>query len=139
GESVKFLREVDAINSRRRQRVVDLAIDALDGDPAGKKIAVLGASFKPNSDDLPASPALDVAHRLAHLGAKLTITDPEALANVTKASPALPQAPDAPTAATDADLVVLVTEWREYIVLDPEQFGEVVTHRRIIDARNVLD
>jgi len=139
GESVKFLREVDAINSRRRQRVIDLAHEALDGDVAGKKIAVLGASFKPNSDDLRDSPALDIARRLKALGADVVVTDPEALGNVAKAHPELSRAEDAPAAAADAELVVLVTEWREYIVLDPEHFGEVVAAKRVIDGRNVLD
>jgi len=139
GQSVKFLREVDDINKRRRQRVVDLAVTALDGDVAGKRVAVLGASFKPNSDDLRDSPALDVARRLETLGAHVVITDPEALANVTKVSPELTQAPDAFAAAAGAELVVLVTEWREYVVLDPEQFGDAVGARRIIDGRNVLD
>ncbi len=139
GQSVRFLREVDDINKRRRQRVVDLAITSLGGDVTGKRIAVLGASFKPNSDDLRDSPALDVARRLETLGAHVTVTDPEALANVTKVSPELAQAADAFAAADGAELVVLVTEWREYVVLDPEQFGEVVASRRIIDGRNVLD
>lgn len=139
GDSVRFLREVDDINKRRRQRVVDLAVEALDGDVTGKKVAVLGASFKPMSDDLRDSPALDVARRLEALGAQVVITDPEALGNVTKAHPELAQAPDAFAAAKDAELVVLVTEWREYVVLDPEAFGQVVAARRVIDGRNVLD
>lgn len=139
GDSVRFLREVDDINKRRRQRVVDLAVEALDGDVTGKKVAVLGASFKPMSDDLRDSPALDVARRLEALGAHVVITDPEALGNVTKAHPELAQAPDAFAAAKDAELVVLVTEWREYVVLDPEAFGQVVAARRVIDGRNVLD
>src|SRR5690606_13900384 len=126
GESVRFLREVDDINKRRRQRVVDLAVEALDGDVTGRKVAVLGASFKPMSDDPRDSPALDVARRLEALGAHVVITDPEALGNVTKAHPELAQAPDAFAAAKDAELVVLVTEWREYVVLDPEAFGQVV-------------
>ena len=139
GESVRFLREVDDINKRRRQRVVDLAVEAVGGDVTGKRVAVLGASFKPMSDDLRDSPALDVAHRLEALGADVVITDPEALANVAKASPQLAQAPDAFSAAEGADVVVLVTEWREYVVLDPEDFGEVVAAKRVVDGRNVLD
>src|SRR5690554_4493752 len=139
GESVKFLREVDDINKRRRQRVVDLTLEALDGQPAGKKVAVLGASFKPMSDDLRDSPALDVALRLQNLGANVVVTDPEALGNVANAHPNLSRAEDAHGAARDADVVVLVTEWREYVVLDPEDFGEVVAAKRVIDGRNVLD
>jgi len=91
------------------------------------------------SDDLRDSPALDVAHRLEALGANVVITDPEALGNVAKASPQLAQAPDAFAAADGADVVVLVTEWREFVVLDPEDFGEVVAAKRVIDGRNVLD
>jgi len=138
GQAVGFLREVDAINLRRRERVVELAVEALDGDVSGKRVAVLGASFKPNSDDLRDSPALDIARRLHSLGADVVVTDPEALANVAKAHPELEQAEDAWAAARGAELVVLVTEWREYVVLDPEDFGEVVASKRVIDGRNVL-
>src|SRR5690554_1515939 len=121
GQAVGFLREVDAINLRRRERVVELAVEALHGDVAGKRIAVLGASFKPNSDDLRDSPALDIARRLETAGAHVVVTDPEALHNVAKAHPELHRADDAFAAAAGAELVVLVTEWREFVVLDPEQ------------------
>ena len=139
GEAVRFLHEVDAINLRRRARVVALSEELLGGSVEGARIAVLGATFKPNSDDLRDSPALDVASRLHGLGARVVVTDPEGLGNVARAHPELELAEDAHSAAQGADLVLLLTEWREYVMLDPAEFGEVVAHRRVIDGRNVLD
>ncbi len=138
GESLHFLREVDAINLRRRQRVVDVAAELLDGDVAGKRIAVLGLAFKPDSDDVRDSPALDVAARLSALGADVVATDPEAIGPALRRVADLATAPTVEEAARDADLVVLLTEWREYRDLEPERLGAVTRGRRIIDGRNVL-
>src|SRR5690606_10149250 len=92
-ESLAFLREVDAINLRRRDRAVELAIDQVGGDPAGKRIAVLGLAFKPDSDDVRDSPALVVAARLAALGADVVATDPQAIGTSTRLHPGLVTAP----------------------------------------------
>lgn len=139
GESVAFLREVDRINLRRRDRVVELAVLALDGDTAGARVTVLGASFKPFSDDLRDSPALHVARRLHALGADVTVTDPAALEAVALRHRELRVEADVEAAVTGADLVILATEWREFVVLDPEVVGDLVARRNVIDARNVLD
>ncbi|HEY5224463.1 MAG TPA: UDP-glucose/GDP-mannose dehydrogenase family protein [Microbacteriaceae bacterium] len=139
GESVAFLKEVDAINLRRRQRVVDLVLEALNEEPHLKKVAVLGLAFKPNSDDVRDSPALDVAVQLHGRGATVVATDPEAIANASRLHPQLTFVADHIEALTDADVVVLVTEWAAYRELDPAALRARVRNPVIVDARNCLD
>ena len=140
GESVGFLREVDAINLRRRDRAVHLVVNALDDDIVGKRIAVLGASFKPHSDDIRDSPALDVAVRLRGLGADVTVTDPAAIENARQQHPQLAYVHDRDEALRDADAVVVVTEWDEYRrELDPHHAASLTIGRVIVDGRNCLD
>ena len=138
-QALTFLREVDAINTRRREHVVELARTACGGALNGARVAVLGAAFKPDSDDVRDSPALDVASRIAGLGATVVVTDPAALENVRRTRSDLHVAEDPFEAARDADVVVLLTEWRQYVALDPAALGAVVRHRRILDGRNALD
>ncbi|QIG38550.1 UDP-glucose/GDP-mannose dehydrogenase family protein [Microbacterium sp. 4R-513] len=140
GESVSFLREVDAINLRRRDRAVDLVVDALGGSVFEKRITVLGAAFKPHSDDIRDSPALDVAVRLRGLGASVVVTDPEAIPNAKAKHPQLTYVEDRDEALTDADAVVLVTEWDEYRrQLSPEHASSLTKGRIVVDGRNGLD
>ena len=139
GDSLAFLREVDAINMRQRQRVVDLAVAALGGSVYRKRIAVLGVTFKPESDDVRDSPALDVAVHLKGLGAEVVATDPEGIENARRRHPQLDYTSSTQEALRGAELVVLLTEWREYRALDPAVTGRLVAERRIIDGRNVLD
>lgn len=139
GESLSFLKEVDAINLRQRQRVVDVAVAVLGGSVFRKKVAVLGVSFKPDSDDVRDSPALDVAVQLRGLGAEVVATDPEGIENARLRHPQLDYTTSTREALAGADLVVLVTEWREYKALDPVETGRLVAEKRIIDGRNVLD
>ncbi|MET4157296.1 UDP-glucose/GDP-mannose dehydrogenase family protein [Agromyces sp. PvR057] len=139
GESVAFLKEVDAINLRRRVRVVDLAVDALGGSPYGKKVAVLGVTFKPHSDDVRDSPALDVAVQLKGLGADVVVTDPEGIDNARLRHPQLLYTSATEEALRHADLVVLVTEWPEYVSLDPAHVKSIARGSIIIDGRNTLD
>lgn len=140
GESVGFLREVDAINLRRRERAVQLVVNALDGSVVGKNVTVLGAAFKPYSDDIRDSPALEVAIRLRGLGAELTVTDPQALDNARRQYPQLTYVDDRDEALRAADIVVVVTEWDEYRrALDPLHAGTLVSGKVIVDGRNCLD
>lgn len=139
GDSLAFLREVDEINLRQRQRVVDLAVATLDGSVHRKRIAVLGVTFKPESDDVRDSPALDVAVQLKGLGAEVIATDPEGVENARGRHPQLDYTRSTRDALRDADLIVLVTEWREYRNLDPVETARLVATPRIIDGRNVLD
>lgn len=139
GESVAFLKEVDAINLRRRQRVIDLTVAALGGQPFGKKVAVLGLSFKPHSDDVRDSPALDVAVQLHGLGAEIVATDPQAIANARARHPQLTYTESVSEALRDADVVVHVTEWPEYRELDPVWAASLVRAPHVIDGRNSYD
>jgi UDPglucose 6-dehydrogenase len=139
GESVAFLKEVDAINLRRRQRVVDLVKEALGGEVYQKKVAVLGLAFKPDSDDVRDSPALDVAVQLHGLGAEVMASDPEAIENSRRAHPQLLFADNVETALHHADAVVIVTEWKQFRELDPVFVRELVKTPIVIDGRNCLD
>lgn len=142
GESVAFLSEVDAINQRQRTRVANLvrgAAAALDVEVTEARIAVLGLAFKPHSDDVRDSPALDVALNLDALGADVIAYDPEANGPARLRYPSLVTAATLDEALTGADVIVLVTEWPEFIALDPERVASLVSHRSIVDARNVLD
>ena len=138
-DALGFLREVDSINMRRRVRVVDLAREVCHGSIVGRRVAVLGAAFKPDSDDVRDSPALSVAAQMQLQGAHVTVTDPQAIANARAKWPDLHFAETALEAAVDADVVLLATEWAEYRALDPDELGAVVAHRRMLDGRNVLE
>jgi UDPglucose 6-dehydrogenase len=140
GESVAFLREVEAVNLRRRERAVQLTVDALGGQVFEKRITVLGAAFKPHSDDIRDSPALEVAVRLKGLGAAVTVTDPAALDNARLRYPQLRYVDDRDEALRGADAVVVVTEWDEYRRrLTPEHAASLTAGRVIVDGRNCLD
>ncbi|BDO41068.1 UDP-glucose/GDP-mannose dehydrogenase family protein [Cellulomonas sp. NTE-D12] len=138
-DALGFLREIDSINMRRRVRVVDLAREVCHGSIVGRTVAVLGAAFKPDSDDVRDSPALSVAAQMQLQGAHVTVTDPQAIENARAKWPDLRFAADPLEAAAEADVVLLATEWAEYRDLDPDELGAVVAHKRILDGRNVLD
>jgi UDPglucose 6-dehydrogenase len=138
-QALTFLREVDNINMRRRIRMVELAREVLDGSLLGKRVAVLGAAFKPNSDDIRDSPALNVAAQLQLQGAVVRVTDPAAVENSRRLWPQLEYAATAEEAAERADAVLVLTEWQEYRDLDPAVFGSVVAQKRVLDGRNALD
>jgi UDPglucose 6-dehydrogenase len=138
-DALRFLQEVDAVNMRRRVRMVDLAREVCDGSIVGRRIAVLGAAFKPESDDIRDSPALSVAAQMQLQGAHVVVTDPQAAANARTRWPDLHFAATPIEAAKDADVVLLATEWPEYRELDPEELGAVVARKRMLDGRNVLD
>ncbi|HEX3260505.1 MAG TPA: UDP-glucose/GDP-mannose dehydrogenase family protein [Pseudonocardia sp.] len=138
-QALSFLREVDAINMRRRARMVDLAREQCDGSVLGKRVVVFGAAFKPDSDDIRDSPALSVAASLQLQGAQVTVYDPKANDNARKMFPTLEYADSALEAADRAHVVLHLTEWSEFAALDPEVLGRVVATRRIVDGRNALD
>ncbi|SMX70977.1 UDPglucose 6-dehydrogenase [Brevibacterium casei CIP 102111] len=138
-QAVAFLREIDSINMRRRVRMVDIARDALGGSFIGKRITILGAAFKPDSDDVRDSPALAVARLIGTQGGVVTVTDPEAVDNASRAFPELNFVTDTTEALTGADAVLLLTEWSEYRDLDPAQVAGLVANTVLVDGRNVLD
>jgi UDPglucose 6-dehydrogenase len=139
GDAVAFLREVDAINLRRRARMVDLAREQCDGEFTGHKVGVLGAAFKPNSDDIRDSPALWVADTIRQQGGEVTVFDPEAVPNARKLYPQLQYADSAVAACAGADVVLHLTEWAEFREMAPAVLSDVVAKRRIVDGRNALD
>lgn len=138
-QALTFLREVDAINMRRRVRVVELARVLCDGSLLGKRVTVLGAAFKPESDDVRDSPALSIAAQLQLQGAVVTVTDPKALKNAARRFPELHYEADTWAAMQKADALLLLTEWQEYRDLDPHVLATLVAYPRILDGRNVLD
>jgi len=138
-QALTFLREVDAINMRRRFKMVDLAREQCDGGFLGRRVAVLGAAFKPNSDDIRDSPALNVAAQVQLQGGEVTVYDPRAMDNARKMYPGLAYAETALEAARGAHVVLHLTEWPEFREMDPQELGAVVARRRILDGRNALD
>ncbi|WP_214320916.1 UDP-glucose dehydrogenase family protein [Nonomuraea sediminis] len=138
-QALTFLREVDAINMRRRARMVDLARELAGGSFYGCTVGVLGAAFKPNSDDIRDSPALDVAVTIGQQGGLVTVYDPIALDNARKAHPELNYGDSALEAVRGANVVLLLTEWQEFVDLDPEELGAAVVTRKIVDGRNALN
>ncbi|UNK47325.1 UDP-glucose dehydrogenase family protein [Arthrobacter sulfonylureivorans] len=138
-QALTFLREVDDINMRRRSRVVELTRELVGGSLIGKRVTVLGAAFKPNSDDVRDSPALSVAAQLQLQGATVTVTDPEALDNAKLRFPELSYEPDLKKALYNAHALVLLTEWDQYKGMDPVETGSLVDEQNILDGRNVLD
>jgi UDPglucose 6-dehydrogenase len=138
-QALSFLTEVDAINMRRRARMVELARELLDDSVQNRRVGVLGAAFKPDSDDIRDSPSLDVATRLQRLGATVCVYDPAAMDNARRRYPDLQYRDSAAEAARDADIVLHLTEWREFREMDPSVLSAVVAQRNIVDGRNALD
>ena len=138
-DAVSFLKEVDVINMRRRSRAVSLAQTALGGSPIGANVAVLGAAFKPESDDVRDSPALNVAGQLQLLGAVVTVYDPKAVDNSRKLFPTLNYGESIEDACKDAELVMILTEWSEFLSVDPVWLASIVKSQIIFDGRLCLD
>jgi UDPglucose 6-dehydrogenase len=133
-----LLREVDKINLRRRSRTADLALELAGGDLAGVSVCVLGAAFKPGSDDVRDSPALDVAQILHGMGAQVRVYDPVASASASRVCPELRYPASLEEAATGACVVLLATEWPQFVALTPADLAGLVSEKNIIDARNAL-
>jgi len=138
-QALEFLREIDAINLRARQRVIDVVRAELTDDLTAYKIAVLGAAFKPDSDDVRDSPALDIAAQLQAAGASVVVHDPKAIENARKRFPKLGFAANVQECVKDSDLILHLTEWREYRELDPKALASLVKKKIVIDGRNALD
>jgi UDPglucose 6-dehydrogenase len=146
GEALRFLHEVDLINLRRRSRVLQLAAELLGRrfgpagpDLSGTRIAVLGATFKPNSDDVRDAPSLAVAVALHKAGADVRVYDPQGMDNARRAQPELAYEKTLSEAVTGADLVCVLTEWADFRNADPQHMGELAAQRLVIDGRNCLD
>ena len=138
-QALEFLREIDAINLRARQRVIDVVRGELSEDLTKYKIAVLGATFKPDSDDVRDSPALDIAAQLHAAGAEIVVHDPQGIEPARKRFPTLKYEEVVNDAVKDADLILHLTEWKEYRQIDPAALASLVKSKIIIDGRNMLD
>ncbi|NDO78894.1 nucleotide sugar dehydrogenase [Kocuria indica] len=138
-QSLRILAEVDDINLRRREYTVQLAVQECGGSLHGAQIAVLGAAFKPESDDVRDSPALDIAARLHSMGADVRLYDPQANVNAAQRYPRLDYVNSLDAAVTGAQVTLLLTEWREFRDMDPRHVASLVATPTIIDGRNVLD
>ena len=138
-QAVEFLKEIDAINLRARQRIIELVRKYLSDYLVGKKVAVLGAAFKPDSDDVRDSPALDISAQIQAAGAHVTVHDPKAISNAQKRFPGLTFAEDINSTLKDAEIVLHLTEWKIYREIDPTQIKKLVKSAIMIDGRNALD
>ncbi|WP_282697701.1 UDP-glucose/GDP-mannose dehydrogenase family protein [Streptomyces sp. CC208A] len=139
-QALTFLREIDSINMRRRGQMVEMAREALGGNSfLGRRVAVLGATFKPDSDDVRDSPALNVAGQIHLQGGQVTVYDPKGMENARKVFPTLGYADTALEAVRGADVVLHLTEWREFRELDPAELAAAVSSPVVLDGRNALD
>lgn len=138
GQAFALLREVDSINMLRRNKVVELAREAAGGSFIGTRVAVLGAAFKPDSDDVRDSPALNIAGQMQLQGAAVSVYDPEAMQNARQLFPTLQYASSIQDACAGADVTMILTEWKQFVAMDPDELGEIVRRRTIIDGRNCL-
>jgi UDPglucose 6-dehydrogenase len=138
-QALEFLREVDSINLRARQRVIDLVRKDLSQDLVGKKVAILGAAFKPDSDDVRDSPALDIAVQIHAAGADVVVHDPKAVLPASKRFPALRFTESIEECLSGAEIVLHLTEWKIYRELDPVAMKALVKNAILIDGRNMLD
>jgi UDPglucose 6-dehydrogenase len=138
-DALSFLRDVDAINTRRRSSTVALARELVGGRFVGKRVTVLGAAFKPDSDDVRDSPALDIAAAIYTAGADVVVHDPQAIPNAQAVYPPMRYAHSIHEALTDADLVLLLTEWSDYTSLDPADVVGLPATPAILDGRNALN
>jgi UDPglucose 6-dehydrogenase len=139
GQALSFLHDVDSINRRCRVRAVAAARELAGGSLQGQVVGVLGAAFKPGSDDIRESPAVEVAAAVSGLGARVTLYDPAAAAKAVAACPQLQRAGSAEAAARDADVLLVLTEWDEFRDADPEILGKAVRRRNVLDTRHALD
>ncbi len=139
GQAVAFLDEVDQINLRRRARMLEIARELVGDDLTGRKVTVLGATFKPDSDDIRDAPSLAVAQMLHEAGAQVTVHDPKGISNAQRSAPQLGYAEDVREALAGAELVLHLTEWREYRSLEPAELVGIVAVPNLIDGRNVLE
>lgn len=138
-QALTLLREVDSINMRRRSKIVELATELVGGSLIGINVAVLGAAFKPNSDDIRDSPALNIAGQMQLQGASVSVYDPKAVENARKQFPTLQYTKGVSEACLGADIVLVLTEWDDFRRIDPENLSAVVRQRRVLDGRNCLD
>jgi UDPglucose 6-dehydrogenase len=138
-QAAGLLQQVDEINMGQRSRVIALAIEACGGSVLNRRIGVLGAAFKPHTDDVRDSPALNVAAALHLRGAQVTVYDPEAGDTARTSFPTLGYATGVDEAVEGADVILVLTEWDEFVQADPARLAALAGHPSVIDARGKLD
>ncbi len=138
-KAASLLQQVDEINMAQRLRVIDMTIEACGGSVLNRRIGVLGAAFKPLTDDVRDSPALNVAAALHLRGAQVVVYDPEANETAQKIFPTLIYAVSIDEAATNSDALLVLTEWNDFKDADPVALADLVASPIVIDARNCLD
>jgi len=139
GVDQRIVRTVVEVNDRRKASMAARVAAALGGNLKGKRVAVLGLAFKPNTDDMREAPSIALIEGLLKGGAQVAAFDPVA---IEQAQPLMPQvefAPDAHAAAAAADALVIVTEWDEFRALDLEDLAAVMRGKVLVDLRNVYD
>lgn len=137
-DTVAFLKMVDDTNLWRRRQAVDIAREMTGGSLRDRRAAVLGVAFKPNTDDIRDSPAMEVAAAIQRQGASVRVHDPQAVENARSLHPELTYCASVTDACTGADLVLHLTDWAEYESIDPAALASVVRDPRIFDGRNTL-
>lgn len=139
GDGFEIVDAVVRVNERQRQRMVDKIVRAMGGEVAGKTVAVLGLSFKPETDDMREAPALDVINALEERGARIQAYDPQAMEAATALLPNVVMCQDSYAAAKGADALVIVTEWNQFRMLDLARLREKLKHPVIVDLRNIYE
>ncbi len=134
---VRLVEATVAINDNRKRAMGRKVITAVGGDVRGRKIAVLGLTFKPNTDDMRDSPAIAIVQTLQDAGARVTGYDPEGMENARKVIDGLDYATDPYDAAAEADALVIVTEWNEFRALDFTRLKRTMSTPLLVDLRNI--
>jgi UDPglucose 6-dehydrogenase len=139
GEGFEIIEAVIRVNDRQRKRMIEKIIGILDGDVQGRAVAVLGLSFKPETDDMRDAPSIDIIRGLLERGATVRACDPRALEEASRVIPEIIPCADAYEACDGADVLVVMTEWNQYRMLDLERVRKLMSQARMVDLRNVYE
>ena len=139
GADQRIVRTTVAVNDDRKARMVDRVERALGGELKGKRVAVLGLAFKPNTDDMRDAPSIPLVNKLVQRGAEVSAYDPVARDQAEKIFDGIEFASDPYEAAANADALVIVTEWDEFRALDLGKLAETLRGKVLVDLRNVYD
>ncbi len=134
---IRIVEAVVQVNDNRKRAMGRKVIKALGGEVRGKKVALLGLTFKPNTDDMRDAPSLAIVQSLLDAGASITAFDPEGMEVAAPLMPDVIMAADAYDAAKDADVVVIVTEWDAFRALDLGRLASIVAQKKLVDLRNI--
>jgi UDPglucose 6-dehydrogenase len=139
GEGFEIVEAVVRVNDRQRQRMIEKIVGVLDGAAQGKTVAMLGLAFKPETDDMRDAPSVDIIQGLQERGATVRACDPRALEEAKRMLPEIVPCADAYEACEGADVLVVMTEWNQYRMLDLDRVKDLLTQPRIVDLRNVYE